>query len=182
MRRIILAAVVAAASLMVPAASMAAGATGSTSCTGDMSGQTIATNVTVPSGARCDLSWSDIKGNVSVAGSLVTFGKTHFERNVSVVGGSFAASNWGVTIDGNLSFLNPAVYSYNGFWGNYSPNEVKGNLNYTITSDTTYPQYQSPLLYFGGGTQVDGSFTYSTGGVGHLDTGGLHVNGSTSIL
>jgi hypothetical protein len=162
----------------VPAVAMAAPATGSTTCTdsSNLQGQTINSNVTIPAGATCNLSWSDIKGNVTVNGRLVTYGITHFEKNISVNGGSFAAANWGVTIDGNLSFLNPAVYSYNGFWGDYSPNVVKGNLSYTITSDTVYPDYQSPLLYFGGGVTVNGNFNYSdqgSGFPGHLDKGGL---------
>jgi hypothetical protein len=150
-----------------------------------MSNQTISTNVNVPAGATCKLSGSDVKGNVSVQGTLVTFGTTTFEKNVSVTGGSFAAANWGVTIDGNLSFVNPAAYSYNGFWGNYSANEVKGNLSYAIESSTAYPCYQSPLLYFGGGTKVDGNFNYSdqgTGFAGHLDQGGLNVLRTKTIL
>src|SRR5262249_3521012 len=147
-----------------------AGGTGSVSCTdASLAGKTITSNVTVPASAPCDLSWADVQGNVTVNGSLVTFGITHFAKNVSVQpGGSFAAANWGVTIDGNLSFLNPGTYSYNGFWGDYSTNEVKGNLSYTITSDTAYPQYQSPLLYFGGGVKVDGKFNYSDHGTGFL--------------
>ena len=101
------------AALAVPTVAIAApGATANTTCTGDMSGQTINTNVTVPARAMCNLGWSDIKGNVSIAGTVVRFGKTTFEKNVSVVGGSFAAANWGVTINGNLSFVNPAVYSH----------------------------------------------------------------------
>jgi hypothetical protein len=145
-------------------------------------GTVISNNLIVPAGVDCRLGWDEVQGNVSVAGNLLTFGKAHFDKNVTVSrGGSFAASNWGVTIDGNLSITNPGVYSYNGFWGNYSANEVKGNVTYTITSDMTYPQYQSPLLYFGGGTKVDGNFTYSTAGVGHLDQGGLQVIGTTNI-
>jgi hypothetical protein len=60
-------------------------------------------------------------------------------------GGSFQAANWGVTIDGNLSITDPAANSGNGFWGDYSPNLVKGNLSYTITpaAAAAYPQYQS---------------------------------------
>jgi hypothetical protein len=171
--------------LAIPAMASAAPGGGGTTCTDNsMAGKTIATNVTVPAGARCDLSWSTIKGNVTVNGDLVTYGQTTFEKNVSVDRGSFAAMNWDVTINGNLSFVNPATYSYNGFWGDYSPNVVKGNLTYTITSDTVYPDYQSPLLYFGGGTRVNGNFTYSdlgTGFAGHLDQGGLTVLGSTNV-
>jgi hypothetical protein len=177
--------VLAASVWAVAAPPAGAAATGSTTCTSKMQGVTIWTNVNVPAGATCDLSWSDVKGNVSVQGTLVTYGTTTFEKNVSVTGGSFAAANWGVTINGNLSFVNPAVYSYNGFWGNYSANEVKGNLSYTIDSSTVYPCYQSPLLYFGGGTKVDGNFNYSdqgTGFAGHLDQGGLNVVAGKTIL
>ena len=175
------------AALVVPAASMAGG-TGSTTCTDNsLAGKTITTNVTVPAGAHCDLSWADIQGNVSVSGGLTTFGVTHFEGNVTVnPGGSFAAANWGVTIDKNLSITDPATYSYNGFWGNQgrTTNLVKGNVTYTITSATQYPDYQSPLLYFGGGTTVGKNFIYSdrgTGFKGHLDTGGLIVSGTSNI-
>ena len=97
--------------------------TGTTTCTGDLpSPYVIATNLNVPAGATCRLFGNEVKGNVSVQGSLVAFGAT-FDRNVSVTGGSFAGENWGVTIKGNLSFVDPATYSYNGFFGNYSPNE-----------------------------------------------------------
>jgi hypothetical protein len=189
MKRISLIAALLGATIFAFAGSAIAapGATGNVNCTDNsLAGKVINSNVTVPAGATCDLSWSDIKGNVSIAGTLTTYGMTTFEKNVSVVGGSFGAANWGVTIDGNLSFLNPATYSYNGFWGNQggSTNLVKGNLSYTITSDTVYPMYQSPLLYFGGGTTVDGNFSYSdqgTGFPGHLDQGGLNVLGQTSI-
>jgi hypothetical protein len=52
-----------------------------------------------------------------------------------------------VTIGGNLSFVNPADSGNgdNGFWGSTGPNEVKGNLTYTITKD--YPLYTAPGLY-----------------------------------
>ena len=159
--------------------------TGTTTCTGDLpSGSVITTNLNVPAGATCRLFGNEVKGNVSVQGSLVAFGAT-FDRNVSVTGGSFMGQNWGVTIKGNLSFVDPATYSYNGFWGNYSPNTVGGNVSYVIDSSAAYPCYQSPLLYFGGGTTVNGSFNYSdqgTGFAGHLDQGGLTVGGSKSIL
>jgi hypothetical protein len=158
--------------------------TGTTTCTGDLpSPSVITTNLNVPAGATCRLFGNEVKGNVTVQGSLVAFGAT-FDRNVSVTGGSFAGENWGVTVKGNLSFVDPATYSYNGFWGNYSHNTVDGNLSYVIDSSTAYPCYQSPLLYFGGGTTVNGSLSYSdqgTGFAGHLDTGGLNVVGSKSI-
>jgi hypothetical protein len=169
------------------AANPNAGTTGMTTCTTDGLGPSvITTNLNVPAGATCRLYGNEVKGNVSVQGSLVAFGAT-FDRNVSVTGGSFAGVNNGVTIKGNLSFVDPATYSYNGFWGNQggTTNTVDGNMSYVIDSSTAYPCYQSPLLYFGGGTTVNGSFNYSdqgTGFAGHLDQGGLTVKGSTSIL
>jgi hypothetical protein len=179
MRKQILAVPVVAtlAALAVP--SLASAAAPTTCTDNSLAGTTINNAVFVPAGATCDLSWANVATgyNVTVSGNLVTYGKTHFGKNVIVnPGGSFAASNWGDTIDGNLSITDPATYSYNGFWGNYSPNVVHGNVDYKITSAMAYPMYQSPLLYFGGGVQVDGNFSYSdlgTGFPGHLDTGGL---------
>ena len=192
-RTILAAAVVPAALAASLLGSTAAGAatnpnptaTGTTTCTSDgLSPSVITTNLNVPAGATCRLYGNEVKGNVTVQGSLVAFGAT-FDRNVSVTGGSFSGSNWGVTIKGNLSFVDPATYSYNGFWGNYSHNTVDGNVSYVIDNSTAYPCYQSPLLYFGGGTTVNGNFTYSdqgTGFAGHLDQGGLNVLGSNSVL
>ena len=168
----------------VAASAPALAATGTTSCTTDVTQSVITTNLTVPAGATCRLFGTEVTGNVTVQGTLVAFGAT-FDKNVSVTGGSFTGVNWGVTVKGNLSFVDPATYSYNGFFGNYSPNLVKGNLSYVIDSSTAYPCYQSPLLYFGGGTRVNGNFSYSdqgTGFAGHLDQGGLTVVGTTSIL
>ena len=168
------------------AANPNAGTNGTTTCTTDgLSPSVITTNLNVPAGATCRLYGNEVKGNVSVQGSLVAFGAT-FDRNVSVTGGSFAGENWGVTIKGNLSFVDPATYSYNGFWGNQggTTSTVDGNMSYVIDSRTASPCYQSPLLYFGGGTTVNGSFNYSdqgTGFAGHLDQTGLHVVGSKSI-
>jgi hypothetical protein len=155
-------------------------------CTPDMAGTIVTKNIDVPAGTTCDLSWATINGNVKVEGTLTTYGVTTFNGNVTVTGGSYAASNWGVTINGNLTFTDPATYSYNGFWGNQggTSNLVTGNLYYTINSATQYPNYQSPLLYFGGGTTVKGNFVYSdqgTGFKGHLDTGGLTVLKNTTI-
>jgi hypothetical protein len=59
---------------------------------------------------------------------LVSYGGATFEKNVSVNGGSFQTLNGGwVTINGNLSFVNPANNDNggNGFWGSTGPNEVK---------------------------------------------------------
>jgi hypothetical protein len=182
MRKFILAATLAALAVpaIIPAISSAA-PVGSTTCaaagvpgmtydgipTTDVSG-TVNSNLTVPAGAPlCRVFNATINGNTSVQGNIKVFGGT-FNGNVSVTGGSFATDNAAVKINGNLSFVNPAVNSQNGFW---RPAEVTGNLSYSITSDTVYPMYQSPLLYFGAPTQVDRSFNYSdlgTGFPGHL--------------
>jgi hypothetical protein len=191
MRKILIAAMMAAAvSLAVPALSSAA--VGNVKCDGNpgLSG-TVTSNVTVQPGAVCVLYGADLQKNIDVYGTLKTFGQIHFEGNVNVhPGGSFAASNWPVTIDKDLSITDPAANSQNGFWGDYQYdsdsgrifersdlhlNVVRGSINYTIDANANYPMYQSPLMYFGGGVTA-GSFTYLDQGVGfpgHLDTGGL---------
>jgi hypothetical protein len=185
MRKIILAAT-ALAALAVPAVASAANTTNVTCYTPPIVGynndnspiyggpyngmsipdQTITGNLIVPAGATCRVGWINVQGNASVSGNLNTFGQTHFYNNVDVqAGGSFAASNWGVTIDRNLTITDPAANSGNGFWGDYSPNIVKGAINYTIdsTAAAAYPQYQWPYLYFGGPTKVTGNVKYSVG-------------------
>jgi hypothetical protein len=110
-------------------------------------------------------------GQANVSGNLYTFGQVHFHDKLIVsAGGSFAASNWGVTIDGNVSITDPAANSGNGFWGDYSQNRVGGNLSYTITptAAAAYPQYQWPYLYFGGPTTVAGNVTYSVGSLSSI--------------
>jgi hypothetical protein len=174
MRKSLIAALVAAVSLAAPALSSAQ--VGNTNCTGNgtMYG-TVTSNVTVPAGATCVLYGATLQKNIDVYGTLKTFGPIHFMGNVNVhPGGSFAASNWPVTIDKDLSITDPAANSGNGFWGSYTPddqsqdhpwlhlNEVKGSIIYTI--DQNYPLYQSPYLDFAGGVKVDGDFTYNTGG------------------
>lgn len=118
-------------------------------------------NYVVPTGQTAYLGWADVKGNLVINGSVINYGMTTFEKNVSVVGGQFKAGNWGVTIDGNMSFLNPAANSDNGFWGDYSPNLIKGNLSYIINGASSGGAY----LDFQGPTTVDGNFTYSAGSV-----------------
>jgi hypothetical protein len=145
----------------------------------------ISTNLYVPPGAVCGLSGNEVQGNVSVQGSLVVYGAT-FDKNVSVTGGSFKGVNNAVTIAGNLSFLDPPQGSDNGFWGNQNGNNVvTGNLSYTIDSSTDYLCYNSPLLYFGGGTTVNGNFSYGDQGMGfagHLSTVGLSAKSETIQL
>src|SRR6516164_157474 len=59
------------------AANPNAGTTGMTTCTTDGLGPSvITTNLNVPAGATCRLYGNEVKGNVSVQGSLVAFGAT----------------------------------------------------------------------------------------------------------
>jgi hypothetical protein len=195
MRRSILAAVAAAVCLIVPAAAMAAsGPTGSTTCaavgvpgvtsdgipTTDVYG-TVATNFTVPAGAPlCRVMGAEIKGNTSVAGTLKAFGGT-FDGNVSVNGGSFSADNHPVTINGNLSFVDPAANSQNGVWPAATGSRVTGNISYVIDSSASYPCYQWPSLYLHG-IKVNRNLSY-TGYTfnNHLDADLTGVAGSQTI-
>ena len=138
-------------------------------------------NLTVPDGGLCRLHGNEITGNISVGkgATLHVFGMTA-DNNVSVDGGSFVASNWGVTIGGNLSILNPAPYTQSGFWGNYSSNEVKGNVSFTLDGTVTFPDSGWPSLYAGGGVTVDKNLTYSVGGLSSVrpfDASGWNVIG-----
>jgi hypothetical protein len=124
---------------------------------------------------------------VAVSGTLQTWAPVTFDKNVTVnPGGHFKASNWGITINGNLQITDPAANSDNGFWGNQggTANEVKGNVSYTITPAANYQMYQAPYLYFGGGTKVDGSVTYVDNGSGFhggFDQGGLSAIKGVSV-
>jgi hypothetical protein len=151
----------------------------------NLQGTTINKQVVVPANTTCDLSGATVNGGVTVYGTLWTHYMTTFNGNVNVMpNGQFYAVNWGDTINGSLSFTDPATYSYNGFFGNYSPTLITGQLNYTITNATNYPPSQAPMLYFGGGVTVNGNFTFSDQGQGQhrvLDQGGLTVLGHTTI-
>src|SRR5262245_5535193 len=99
------------AALAIPTLAMAAPAPGggTLTCNVSLPAGSIASNVTVPAGTACTMDGNTtIQGNVTVAGQLKAFGGT-FQKNVNVVqGGQFQGINYGVTILGNLSFVNPA--------------------------------------------------------------------------
>jgi hypothetical protein len=163
MRKILIAATMAAVSLAVPSLASAAG---NVPCTNG-SGQTINANVTVAAGQTCRFSGT-INGNLTVNGTgtmLMQGGEVTGNVNVSP-GGLFQGYNYGVTIDKNLNITNPAsdspIGGSNGFYGNQAgtTNLVKGNVNYTLTYGT-YGLWSWPSLYFGGGTTVGGIINYS---------------------
>jgi hypothetical protein len=163
MRKILIAAMMAAVSLAVPSLASAAG-NGNIPCTNG-SNQTINANVTVAAGQICRFSGT-INGNLIVNGTMLMQGG-EVTGNVNVnPGGLFQGYNYGVTIDKNLTITNPASESpiggSNGFYGNQfgTTNVVKGNVNYTLTPGV-YAPYTWPSLYFGGGTTVGGIINYS---------------------
>jgi hypothetical protein len=108
-------------------------------------------NLVVPAGATCRLYWSEVKGNVSVNGNLITI-HTTFDRNVGINGGSLKIMNWGSTFLGNLSITNSSGPE-NGFWSDYSNTVICGNFSYVGNSVPLYTE---------GDVKVQGSVTYNT--------------------
>lgn len=202
MKRIALVSVVLGAILCAFAGtSMAAPGSGATTCPNATQGNTsfpdgtvIPGTLNVPAGVDCRLGWDEVLGNANVNGNLYTFGPIHFHNQVNVYpGGSFMASNYGVTIDGNLTITDPAANSGNGFWGDQRINgvdptfsTVKGNVTYTITptAAAAYPQYQWPYLYTGVKTVVQKNVNYSVGALSSVrpwNQGAWEIAGSTNI-
>jgi hypothetical protein len=192
MRKILIAATMAAA-LIVPSSALAANpGGGSTSCTGDIgywqNGQSVVTNnLVVPNGATCRLFGVEVQGNVTVnpGATLHTFGFTA-DQNVNVNQGFLLNNNWGFTIKGNLKIDGGQGDPYNvdnGFWSNYSRSTIGGNFTYTNNTGWFYAEGGSTpgnsSDSWAEGATVKGSFTYS--GNGHPYTGGLIVSGSSNI-
>jgi len=155
-----------------------------TTCTGDMVTAPSTPNVAVPAGQTCRmLFWGEITGNVSVAGTLDTYGWVTIDGNVDVNGGALTESNWPLDIKGNLSISNSAGQNgLNGFFGPYSTkqwggpdrSEVHGNFSYT---------YNSAPLYVGyAGLKVDGNFDYSNNAKPPvIDQSVFEVGGNSNI-
>jgi hypothetical protein len=176
MRKLILAVPVVAALAALAVPSLASAATSNTVCQGGYYGGPITSgpvngNLVVPAGQTCRFAGT-INGNATVSGYLQMFGG-EVTGNVNIEpGGAFHGINSGVTIDKNLNITDPAgndaaFFGDNGagtgFWG--PGNEVKGNINYTITPTglAAYSQYNWPYLYGGGGVTVDKNVNYSIG-------------------
>ena len=108
---------------------------GTTTCTETMSGL-ITDDLNVPAGAVCRLLGSEVAGNVTVQGSLFSYG-TRFDKNVDVHGGVIVISNgngMGSALFGNLTI--------NGSSGNNQigcpniSNEFLGNISFTGSTGT----------------------------------------------
>jgi hypothetical protein len=179
--RFILAAT-AIAALAVPASSMASNAsyvTCNNATQNDDAHETasmpavITNNLMVPDGGICRLHGNEVTGNITVGSgaTLSTFGFTA-DRNVTVNGGHFYASNWGGHIGGNLVISNSPDNGWiaNGFWNDYAPLTIGGYLSYT-NSGKLYSQGQP--------TTVQGKLMYS--GNSQPYPGGLTVLGSSTI-
>jgi hypothetical protein len=86
----------------------------SITCTGELQGLTIDGNVDVPAGKTCRIALTEVKGDVTVEGTLGTAGST-YDRNLKVAGGKIffgrcaplmqpvCASHPGTTIAGSLT-------------------------------------------------------------------------------
>ena len=178
-RLLILLAMLGAAFAVLSATALGGGPVRSTSCTTDMGGQPFTTNLDVPAGATCRLSGGSVSGNVSVEGTLFTFGYS-FSQNVTVTGGSFCNVNYPLHITGNLAITGSSGPSngpceQNGNFAVYGDgSSIGGNFSYTGNSGRLY------IAGDAGGTVLSGNFTFNTN-TGGYDIGGLHVLGHSNI-
>jgi len=109
-----------------------------TTCTGYVQDMTIAANLDVPAGATCTLVGSVVNGNVTVEGTMLSYG-TRFDKNVTVTGGVITIANGnGLTsaLAGNLTITGSTAMNYIG-----CPNKsniIQGNLTFTGNSGRLY--------------------------------------------
>ena len=100
-----------------------------TTCTGVMNNLNTLGDLIVPAGATCDLGFPKVAGNVTVAGTLFTYGYT-FGKNVTVIGGTLALANGG-SIAGNLSITGTRGKTTLGTPNAGSFHTIGGNLTYS---------------------------------------------------
>jgi hypothetical protein len=143
-------------------------------------------SLTIPNdGQRHYLMGTTFSGNILVQGDLFVSAAT-INGNVTVAnGGHIEFDNYGSTVNGNLTIVDPAANSQSGFWADLGGTSslVTGNVTYTIDSNASYPQYQSPLLYLYN-VHVNGNLDYSDFGpgfTGHLYNGAV-VDGHVNLL
>jgi hypothetical protein len=101
--------------------------------TSDVTGY-VATNVDVPRDAIVHVfSGGEIHGNVTVEGTLVSFGG-QFDGNFTVNGGSLSAVKGGITVLGNLPITNsPGApdSGQNGFYNEAAQSYIGGSFYYS---------------------------------------------------
>jgi hypothetical protein len=113
-------------------------AAGSTKCTGSQLPAYIPGSLDIPAGQVCNLYGQEVAGNVTVEGTLNSYG-TRFDGNVTVTGGVIVISNGNgqaAGLMGNLTITGSAGNSQIGC-PNIS-NVIGGNLTYTGNSGNLY--------------------------------------------
>src|SRR5262249_9789012 len=119
-------------------ASAAPAVAATTTCTTHMQDMVIAGSLDVPAGATCTLVGDVVTGNVTVEGTLLSYG-TRFDKNVTVTGGVITIGNGnGATsaLAGNLTITGSSAMNYIG-----CPNKsniIQGNLTFTGNSGRLY--------------------------------------------
>jgi hypothetical protein len=137
---------------------------GTTTCIGlrDYT-MTVTDNLDVPAGGVCTLAGTEVFGNVTVEGTLISY-SAHFRKNVTVTGNGiiqiYNGTGANSAIEGNLN-----ISSTGGSWNTmynaiYCPNAsniIRGNLSVTNSSTP----------FFSCSAAVDGAanFTGNTGGL-----------------
>jgi hypothetical protein len=111
---------------------------GTTKCTGQVKDQTISGSLDVPAGATCTLTGDVVTGNVTVEGTLFSYG-TKFDGNVTVTGGVITIGNGNgasSALTGNLTITGSSGNNQIGC-PNFS-NIINGNVSFTGNSGNFY--------------------------------------------
>ncbi len=98
-------------------------------CTGVMNSLDTTGGLIVPAGASCELGFPKVAGNVTVLGSLSTYGYS-FGKNVTVVGGTITLANGGSIAD-NLTITGTRGTTTLGTPNAGSFHTIGGNLTYS---------------------------------------------------
>jgi hypothetical protein len=141
-------------------------------------------NVDVPAGANVQLRWVDIKGNLSVEGTL-SLASSQIEGNVNVSGPGAGLSLFndpGNHIYGNLTV--------NGAGGYYDGSSINTGLGVyvdgqQVDGSLTFTNNTGSRMNLSGSMTVNGKFTYSHNAqpyaLPYTNTGELTVNGAQVI-
>jgi hypothetical protein len=173
---------VAGLAMAVGAGSASAAGIPDTVCHGGSVSGTVAGNLIVPAGVKCQAFGVDVKGNVYVAGELQTFGGT-LEHSLYVTGGAYQDINYGINIRGNVVIVGSAgsADGQNGFWDEYSNSTIGGSLYYLGNTTSLYSG--DGQVTSAGRTYVLGKFVYGFNTVPNNQTAGsLFVLGGSTIF